>query len=144
LTSSLQDFIVVGADGPTTLATATAPAISSALRLNTIAISYDTTAAVDVTCITVATVPTSSASSRIGAVPDTSVIIVATITIANPCKTVIVIKAVTVFEAVAPTIAIAITVTFMPVFADLNTLAATYSTATITHSLAPVSSTLTV
>ena len=64
------------------------------ISLNTIAISHDTTAAVNVTYTAAVTAPTSHAFDRIDVVPDTSVIIADTLTIANPCKTAIVIETV--------------------------------------------------
>jgi len=58
------------------------------IKLNTIAISHDTAAAVNVTYTAAVT---GRAFDRIDVVPDTSVIIADTLTIANPCKTAIVI-----------------------------------------------------
>jgi hypothetical protein len=64
------------------------------ISLNTIAISHDTTAAVNVTYTAAAAAPTSRAFDRIHVVPDTSVIIADTLTIANPYKTATVIETV--------------------------------------------------
>jgi len=64
------------------------------ISLNTIPISHDTTAAVNGTYTAAVTAPTSRAFDRIDVVPDTSFIIADTLTIANPCKTAIVIETV--------------------------------------------------
>jgi len=64
------------------------------MSLNTIAISHDTTAAVNVTYTAAVTAPTIRAFDCIDVVPDTSVIIADTLTIANPCRPMMVIETV--------------------------------------------------
>jgi len=66
----------------------------TSISLNTIPISHDTTAAVNVTYTAAVTAPTSRAFDCIDIMPDTSVIITDNLTIANPCKIAIVIETV--------------------------------------------------
>jgi len=77
--------------------------------LNTIAISHDPTAAVNITYTAAVTAPISHAFDRIDVVPYASIIIADTLTIANPYKTSIVLETVKVLKDTTTTIAVTVT-----------------------------------